>query len=69
MQAQKSTPFCARIKKYNLSEYGKLKGDYANITKEMTQSLEPITYESRAYAAYKAVKKIIITKNKPQITF
>ena len=38
-------------------------------TLKMTRNLEPVTYESRAYAAYKKVKQIINDKNKPQITF
>ena len=67
MQCRVSHPFCARIKHYKLSQYSELNGDYKNISNEMTQKLEPITYESRAYAAYKKVKEI--TKVKPKITF
>ena len=69
MQAQKSYPFSARINYYKPSRYEQLNGDYENITLKMTKNLEPVTYESRAYAAYKKVKQIENDKNKPQITF
>lgn len=69
MQSQKSYPFSARINYYKPSRYEQLGGDYQNITLKMTRNLEPVTYESRAYAAYKKVKQIINDKNKPQITF
>lgn len=67
MQSQKAHPFCARIKHYKLSQYIQLNGDYENITREMTTKLEPVSYESRAYAAYKKVSQLMRTK--PQITF
>lgn len=68
MQSAKLTPFCARIKYYKPSQYEKLNGDYENITLNKTTKLEPVTYESRAYAAYKKVKEIIKDKNKTQNT-
>lgn len=67
MQAQKTHPFCARIKYYELAQYEQLNGDYSNITTNMTTKLEPVTFESRAYAAYKKVAQLM--RVKPQITF
>lgn len=72
MQFQKTHPFGARIKYYKSAEYNKLKGDYENITKNITTRLEPVSFDSRAYISYKKVKEIkneINNKNKLQIVF
>ena len=69
MQSQKSHPFCARIKYYTSQNYNSLNGDYENITLNLTTRLEPVTYESRAFAAYKKVVQIMQEKNRPKITF
>ncbi|MBR5304077.1 MAG: hypothetical protein IKU37_04550 [Candidatus Gastranaerophilales bacterium] len=68
MQSQKKHPFCTRIKYYKLSEYESLNGDYANITNNMTDKLEPVAFTSIAYAAYKKVKNIKLS-DVVQITF
>lgn len=57
IQSAKKTPFSARIAFYSLSNYQNLQGDYQNITKNKTENLEAVTYESRVYSAYKFVKK------------
>ena len=67
MQCRISHPFCARIKHCKSSEYDEMDGNYTRITDEPSKNLEPITYESRAYAAYKKVKEL--TEVKPKITF
>ena len=67
MQCRTTHPFCARLKTYKSSQYQELKGDYSNITNLMTQKLEPVTFESRAYAVYKKVCEL--KKGKPKITF
>lgn len=67
MQCKISHPFCARIKHYKPAYYESLGGNYSNISNEMTEKLEPVTYESRAYASYKKVKQI--SSQKPKITF
>lgn len=67
MQCRITHPFCARLKHYKSTQYEELKGNYDNITNEMTKNLEPVTYKSRAYAAYKNVKEI--KRNKPEIVF
>ena len=36
--------------------------NYKNITKNMTDRLEPVPYESSAYAAHKKVKEILQSK-------
>lgn len=69
MQASVAHPFCARINYYTSEQYISLNGDYSNITLKKTRSLEPVAFESRAYAAYKKVDNIMKSKNKPQITF
>ena len=69
MQSKISSSFSTRIEHYKLSQYEKLEGNYKNISKNMTDRLEPAPYESSAYAAHKKVKEIMSTKNKPQITF
>ena len=69
MQCATTHPFCARIKHYKNSQYESLNGNYQNITQDSTTKLEPITYTSKAYAAYKAVSQIEKSKIKPEITF
>ena len=69
MQASSSHPFCARINYYKPDVYHNLNGDYSNISLKKTKSLEPVSFESRAYAAYKKVDNIMKSKNKPQIVF
>ena len=69
MQSKPNSSFSARIEHYKLSQYEKLNGNYENITKNMTDRLEPVPYQSSAYAAHKKVKEILSVKNKPQITF
>ena len=69
IQAQKNHPFCARLKHYTLQDYVSLNGDYENITLNQTVKLEPMVFESRAYAAYKKVIDIMGDNNKVQITF
>ena len=68
MQSKINTPFCTRIEHYKLNQYESLAGNYKNIARNMTDRLEPVPYESSAYAAYKKVKEIIGHK-KPQIEF
>ncbi|MBQ4647197.1 MAG: hypothetical protein IJB79_07600 [Candidatus Gastranaerophilales bacterium] len=67
IQAQKTHPFCARVKYYNLFRYNELNGDYENITNTTTTKLEPVTFESRANTAYRKV--VELKKAKPKITF
>lgn len=69
MQFQKNHPFGARVKYYKIAEYNKLNGDYENITKNITNRLEPVAFDSRAYISYKKVKEIKNDKNKLQIVF
>lgn len=69
MQSQKAHPFCARVKYYSVQNYTALNGDYENITLNLTTRLEPVTFESRAFAAHKKVVQIMQEKNRPQITF
>lgn len=69
MQSKISSSFSTRIEHYKLSQYEKLEGNYKNISKNMTDRLEPVPYQSSAYAAHKKVKEIMSVKNKPQITF
>ena len=69
MQSKTNRPFCTRIEHYKLAQYESLNGNYSNITKNMTKKLEPVPYESTAYAAYREVNNIMKSKNKPQITF
>jgi len=69
MQCAKTHAFCARINKYKLSHYEELNGDYKNIFLNETSKLEPITFQSRAYMAYKKVREIMSHKNKPEIAF
>ena len=69
MQSKIRSSFSTRIEHYKLSQYEKLEGNYKNISKNMTDRLEPVPYQSSAYAAHKKVKEIMSTKNKPQITF
>lgn len=57
MQTSISHPFSARIRYYSLDEYEKLNGDYQNITKNMTSSLEPVTYQSTINTCYSYLKK------------
>lgn len=58
MQSAKSSPMSARIKAYTEEEYKSLNGDYENITKEVRQALETVTYESVVNTCYKKVKEI-----------
>lgn len=69
MQCALTHPFCARIKQYKLSKYNELAGDYDNITSNQTQRLEPVTFESRAYAAYKKARELSKQTSKPRISF
>ena len=69
MQFQKKHPFGARIKFYTNQVYEQLNGDYENITKNMTDRLEPVSFESRAFASYKKVNEIVHQNDRPQITF
>ena len=66
MQSKTTSPFCKRIEHYKLSQYEALAGNYKNITRNMTDSLEPVPYQSSAYAAYKKVKELK-GDSKPQI--
>lgn len=68
IQSAKTNPFSARIKTYSVGEYEKLKGDYNNITANITQNLEPVTYESQVNSCYKRVKEIK-SKEKIDISF
>ena len=69
IQSQKSHPFCARVKYYTPQEYKALNGDYKNITLNLTTRLEPVAFETRAFAAHKRVVQIMQAGNKPQIIF
>jgi len=69
MQCQINHPFCARINKYNLSHYEKLNGNYDNISKNMTNQLKPVPYNSGAFLTHKKVHEIIHQNDKLQITF
>lgn len=67
MQSAKLNPFSAKIKTYSLEEYTALGGDYQNITNNLTQNLEPVTFESTVNTCYKEVVKLL--KSKPQLEF
>ena len=69
MQSSINSAFSKRIEFYKLSQYETLNGNYENITKKMTDQLEPVSFESSAYMAHKKVKEILGKNNKPQITF
>ena len=56
IQSAKSHPLSSRLKAYSEEEYKALDGDYNNITKNMTTSLEPVTFESVVNTCYKVVK-------------
>ncbi len=58
IQSSMSKPFSARINFYTPDEYERLQGDYLNITKNITKSLEPVTYKSTVNSCYKRVKEI-----------
>jgi len=60
-------PFSARIKFYPLLEYENLKGDYGNITLNMTKDLEAVTYNSVVNTCYLEVKRMVESKKKPTI--
>ena len=67
IQSQKAHPFCARIKFYTPEEYDRLNGDYENITSNITTKLEPVSFESRANAAYRKVREL--SQKRPEIVF
>ncbi len=69
MQSSIKRAFSARTKSYTPSQYDALNGDYDNITSNYTENLEPVTYDSLAYACYKKVKEIQQKQKASGITF
>lgn len=69
IQSSVGHSFSARIKYYTPKEYEDLDGDYENITKNITKDLEPVSIESRVYACYKEVHKLMQIEARPNITF
>lgn len=51
-------PFSATLKTYTPDEYKKLNGDYSSMAQNLTKKLEPVTFDSAVYTAYKKVKDI-----------
>lgn len=58
IQSCKNSLISAKIATYSLAEYENLKGNYANIFKNKTNKLEPVTYDSIVSACQKKVKFI-----------
>ncbi len=67
IQSNHSHPFSACINNYKPAEYEALNGDYDNITKNKTENLEAITFQSCVHTCYKRVKTILQGANS-QIT-
>lgn len=58
IQSGINRPFSATLKTYTPEEYKKLNGDYSSMAQNITKNLEPVTFDSAVYTAYKRVKDI-----------
>ena len=67
MQSGVKHQFSARLKAYKPSEYESLNGDYENITKNMTQNLEMVTYDSIVNTCYRKIKELMEKDVLPKI--
>jgi hypothetical protein len=68
LQCMRHASVCARIKYYTMEEYNNSKGEYENITDNMTRSLSPVEYGSVAHSSFTKAKQIM-DKDKVQIKF